>query len=96
MLRYNGINDYPVSNKGEWAGQAPFTREEMAENYRWHIKPPSGNYAAKLKQHAIEILEEKIGRTLNSDDTTSEGNALAAFFEEKKIYELIMDLNQSS
>jgi hypothetical protein len=94
MLRYNGISDYPISNSGQWSGQAPFTREEIAENYFWYIDPPSGNYAAKLKQHAKEILEEKLGRKLDSDDTSREGNALAAFFEEEKIYELIAQLNQ--
>jgi hypothetical protein len=93
MLRYNGIPDYPYVDCGEYKAQAPFTRDEIAEDFSLKIDPPIGQYAEKLRAHIIEVLEEKLNRKLELGEFTDEGNAVATFLEDVNIYELIADLN---
>ena len=93
MLRYNGIPDYPYVDCGEYMVQAPFTRDEIAEDFSLKIDPPIGQYSEKLRVHIIEVLEEKLNRKLDLGEFTNEGNAVATFLEDVNIYELISDLN---
>jgi len=93
MLKYNGIPDYPYVDCGEYKVQAPFTRDEIAEDFSIKIDPPMGQYVGKLRAHIIEVLEEKLKRKLDLGEFTDEGNALATFLEDVNIYEFIAELN---
>lgn len=93
MLRYNGITDYPYVYSEGQRFQYRHSRQDMAENFSLKIKPPTGQYAAKLRVYIIEVLEEKLNRKLGLGEFTDEGNAVATFLEDVNIYELIADLN---